>query len=191
MALHGERSVWFIIEGVVLIVLGVVALFSPLAAGVALALLIGILLLIAGVVGLISSIAGHRHAHPGIGFASSAIAVAIGLALIFYPMAGPALLAILLGVYLLADGVFLVGLALDHHKRGSGRWGWLMASGALDLILGVVLLTLSATGSTTLLGIVVGIDLIVAGAALLLINHAVVAEHDGVLVAEAPRGADL
>ena len=184
-----KRSPWLIIEGVVLILLGVVALLSPLAAGIALSLLIGVVLIVSGLVGMVSAFAGRDHAHPGFGFASSGVALAIGLALIFYPLAGPVVVAILLGVYLLGDGVFLIGLAMDHRKRASRRWGWLLASGVLDLVLGAVLLLLGAAGSATLLGVFIGIDLIVAGVALVLIHRATVRETDGVLVATAPGDA--
>jgi uncharacterized membrane protein HdeD (DUF308 family) len=169
-----KRSPWLTIEAIVLIILGVVALVLPLAAGIAVSVLFGLTLIVSGVVGLISAYAGRNHADSGLGFASAVIAIAVGAALLFYPLAGPVMLTILIGAYFLVDGVILIGMALDQRKRGARRWGWLMANGVLDIVLAAVLLLISAVGSAVLVGIFIGVDLILAGVSLLLIHRAAI-----------------
>jgi len=166
-----KRSPWLAIEGVVLIVLGVIALIVPATAGIALSIVLGLVLVVSGGMGLISAFAGRAHAHSGLGFASAVVAIAVGLMLLFYPLAGPVAVSILLATYLLVDGVILVATALDLRKRGALRWGWMLASGVLDILLAAVLYMISGVGSAVLVGIVVGVDLIVAGAVLLLIQR--------------------
>jgi len=166
-----KRSPWLVIEGVVLIVLGVLALIVPAATGLATSLIIGLVLLVSGIAGLISSFAGRPHVHAGLGFASAVVSIAVGLLLVLFPLAGPVIISVLLAIYLIADGVILIGLAIDLRRRVSPRWGWMMASGVLGVLLGVALLLVTGIGSAVLVGLFIGVDLIVGGAVLLLIHH--------------------
>jgi len=171
MAVADKRSTWLTIEGVLLIVLGVFALLAPLFAGLALAVTLGVVLVVAGAIGLITAFAGRNHAHHGWSLASAAIALVVGILILVWPLAAAAGLTIVLGAYLLLDGISLIMLSLDHRRRGDRRWGWLLVSGVVDLLLAAVLITLSAVGSTVLVGIIVGFDLILAGIALLMIHR--------------------
>ncbi len=65
----------------------------------------------------------------------------------------------------------------------------MLASGAVDLVLAAVLLLLSAVGSAILIGIVVGVDLILAGVALLLI-HRQGLDKDGAALADPALDGD-
>jgi len=174
-AIVAAKSPWLTIEGVALVVLGVLALIAPLAAGVAAAVMIGWILILSGIIGLISAFSGRLHAHREWGVLSAAIALIIGLLILINPIVAAVGVTILLGAYLFVDGVALLGLAFDQRKRAANRWVWLAASGVLDLILAVVLLTLNPAGATFLIGLIIGLDLIAAGAALLLIHRAAVA----------------
>ncbi|HWF00799.1 MAG TPA: DUF308 domain-containing protein, partial [Caulobacteraceae bacterium] len=69
-----QRSNWHTIEGVALVVLGVVAILAPIFAAAALAIVLGVLLVVSGLFGLISAFRGGRHAHQGWSLASSIIA---------------------------------------------------------------------------------------------------------------------
>ncbi len=171
MDLAARRSTWLTVEGVLLIVLGLFALLAPLFAGLALAVTLGILLVVAGGIGLISAFAGRHHAHQGWSLLSAAIALVIGLVILIWPLAGAAGLTLLLGAYLLFDGVSLIGLALDHRRRADTAWGWLLVAGIVDLLLAGVVILLSATGSAVLIGFIIGLDLIVAGIALLMLHR--------------------
>jgi uncharacterized membrane protein HdeD (DUF308 family) len=174
-AIVAAKSPWLTIEGIALVVLGVLALILPLAAGLAAAVVIGWILIISGIIGLVSAFSGHLHAHRNWGVLSAAIALIVGLLLLINPLAGAVGITILLGAYLFVDGVALLGLALDQRRRTSSRWVWLAASGVLDLVLAVIILTLNPVGAAFVIGLIIGVDLIAAGAALLLIHRAAVA----------------
>lgn len=167
------RSPMLTAEAVLLIVLGIAALLLPLAAGVAASLVFGIILLLSGVLGLAASFAsGGRHPR-GWSLLSAIIALVVGLVVLINPFAGAVGLALLLSIYLLADGLALIGMALSHRRRVTGRWSWLLGSGVLDLVLALILISLNAFGSAVLVGFIVGIDLIVAGIALFIFQRAV------------------
>jgi uncharacterized membrane protein HdeD (DUF308 family) len=160
------RSPMLTAEAVLLIVLGVAALLLPLAAGVAASLVFGVILILSGALGLAASFAsGGRHPR-GWSLLSAIIALVVGVLLLVHPLAGALGLTLLLSVYLLVDGLALIGMALSHRRRVTGRWSWLLGSGLLDVLLAVILISLNAFGSAILIGFIVGIDLIVAGIAL-------------------------
>jgi uncharacterized membrane protein HdeD (DUF308 family) len=172
MAGVAGRSIWPTVEGVLLILLGIAAVAMPLMAGIAATLVFAWILILTGMIGLISAFAGRAHAHLGWSLASAIIALVIGVILLVYPLAGAVALTIVIGAYLLLDGVTLIGLALDHRRRGLGPWGWLLVSGLIDVVLAAFIFFMNVIGSAVFVGVVVGISLIFAGIALLLIQRA-------------------
>jgi uncharacterized membrane protein HdeD (DUF308 family) len=171
MAVADRRSIWLTVEGVLLIVLGIFALLAPLFAGLALAITLGILLVVAGLIGLISAIAGRAHSHQGWSLLSAAIALFVGLFLLISPLGGAVAITLIIGAYLLLDGISLIGLSFDHRRRGDRAWGWLLLAGVVDILLAAFIVVLSAAGSAVLIGFIVGLDLILAGIALLMLHR--------------------
>ena len=139
MAPATPRSPVLIAEAVLLILLGIGAIVLPLAAGLAISLVVGIVLLISGAIGLFSAFSGGAHVHRGWSVLSALIALVVGLLILFNPLVGAAALTLLIGVYLLLDGISLIGLAVDQRKRGVKRWGLLVVSGLIDLVLAVAI----------------------------------------------------
>ena len=125
------------------------------------------LIFLAGVLGVVSTFAGGRHTHRTWSLVSAVIAIVAGLLIAFYPIAGASVLAIIVAAYLLFDGVSMVMLSLDQRKRHTGRWGWLLAAGIADIVLAVLLFLLNPLGATVLVGVIVAVDLILAGIALI------------------------
>ena len=175
MAGIAGKSIWLTIEGVLLILFGIAAVAMPLMAGIAATLVFAWILILTGVIGLVSAFAGRAHAHLGWSLASAIIALIIGVVLLVYPLAGAVALTTIISVYLLLDGIALIGLALDHRKRAIGPWGWLLASGVIDLVLAALIFFMSAFASAVFIGIMVGISLIFAGIGLLMAHRALAA----------------
>jgi len=163
---------WFMVEGGLLIVLGVVAAVLPRLAGVAGAAVFGWVLILAGVFGLSSVIGARRHAHMAWSIVSGLVALVVGALIVWAPLAGAIALAFLLALYLLVDGVALIALAWDQRKRAAKRWAWLMVSGVVDVVLAVAIVSLGPLSDSMLLGFIIALDLIVAGIALLTIGLA-------------------
>jgi uncharacterized membrane protein HdeD (DUF308 family) len=141
-------------------------------AGLAITFLIGWVLVVSGGVGLVAAFAGHMHFHRGWSLASAIVALIAGLLLLFFPLIGLITAAIVIGAYLAVDGVSLIALAFTRRKRGFSGWPWLLATGAVDLVLALFILSLGAAGSSILIGVIVGVDLIFAGLVLLFQRHA-------------------
>ena len=157
----------FLIEGVALLILGLLAIIVPRVATVALELLLGWLLLISGVIGLITTL--RMRSAPGLGWAmvSAFLAIAVGLILLWWPLSGAVTMALILTVFFLIEGIASILYALDHRRELSGRWGWMLFSGVTDLVLaGLIFLGLPGTAAWAI-GLLVGINMIFGGSALI------------------------
>ena len=137
----GAHWKWYVAEGVILIILGLLAVLAPFVAGVATTLFIGWLFLFAGVTGLIFTY--KQRAAPGFWWAllSSAVAVLAGLSLLANPLVGLFSLTVVLIAYFLIDGILTILLGLQYRSDLSDRWAWVVFSGVIDLILAAILIS--------------------------------------------------
>ena len=162
-----------LIEGVILLVLGFVAIAVPLVAGLVITVVVGWLLLLSGILGLFTGWSMRRVPGHGLTILSSILAIICGVAFFAWPIGGLISLTLLLGAYLTVDGVMTIALALQHRRAKTPNWGWLLANGGLDLFLAVWIVLLQPGITTWILGIVVGIDLIFAGVSLIVMGWSV------------------
>jgi uncharacterized membrane protein HdeD (DUF308 family) len=157
----------FLAEGLVLLVLGMAAVVIPVVATLAVAMLLGWLFLLSGMVGLVTTF-WMRHA-PGFWWSllSALLGLAVGIVLLSWPEGGAFSLTVVLVVFFLMEGVATTMFALDHRRELSGRWGFMLASGVVDLILGgMIFLGLPASAAWAI-GLLVGINMVMGGAALI------------------------
>lgn len=159
---------WFLFEGIVLVILGLAAILLPKAATFAATVFIGWLLLLSGIIGLISTIRARRA--PGFGWSllSAVLGIGAGVLLLIWPLSGAFSLTAILIFFLIAEGVISVFYALEHRKGFSGRWGWMLASGIVDILLGLILLAGLPGTALWALGLLLGINLIFGGVALIM-----------------------
>jgi uncharacterized membrane protein HdeD (DUF308 family) len=161
-----SRHHWVLqqIEGIILILLGFVAVFVPFGLGMA---LFGWLLLIGGVTGLTTTLV-MRHA-PGFWWSllSAVLAIGIGAAIFAIPELAIVGFPLLLMAFLVLEGLVTVMLALEHWRELTGRWGWMLASGIVDLSLAAfIMIGLPATAPWAL-GLILAVNLIFGGGAMI------------------------
>src|SRR5262245_19168487 len=182
-----QHWVLFLIEGIVLVVLGLLAIIIPPLATIAVTIFLGWLFLISGILGLVTTF-WARHA-PGFWWSllSAVLAIAAGIVLLVWPISGAISLTLLLIVFFIIEGVLSIMYALEHKKELSGRWGWMLASGIIDLILaGLILIGLPGTAAWAL-GLLVGINMLFGGSAL--IAMALHARTPDTTTPQAPKAA--
>lgn len=157
----------FLAEGIILVVLGILAVLAPFLAGVAATIFIGWLFLFAGVSGLIFSY--QSRTAPGFWWAlfSSVVALLAGIALLWSPLAGLFTLTVVLIAYFIVDGVLTILLGLDHRRELTDRWQWIVVNGVIDLILAAILISGLPGSVLWALGLLVGIDLVFGGVAII------------------------
>ena len=157
----------FLCEGIALLILGVLALLAPVVASVAATVFFGWILLVSGVIGLITTFRA-RHA-PGFGWSllSALVGTVAGVLLLVWPLQGTLSLTAVLIAFLFAEGIVTIMYALEHRSALSGRWGWMLASGIVDVGLGVLLLIGLPGTARWALGLLLGVNLIFGGWALI------------------------
>jgi uncharacterized membrane protein HdeD (DUF308 family) len=165
-AIH-KHWVLFLIEGIVLLLLGLAAILLPVLATITFTLLIGWLFLISGVVGLITTL-WMRHA-PGHWWSllSAFIGIAAGILLLLWPITGSLSLTLLLTAFFIVEGIASIMYAIEHRNQLSGRWGWMLTSGIIDLILAAIIIAGLPGTALWALGLLVGINLLFGGIALI------------------------
>ena len=165
-SLH-EHWVLFLIEGIILVVLGLIAIVVPPIATLAVELLFGWLFLLSGVVGLITTF-WMRDA-PGFWWSllSGVLGIAAGIVLLVWPLSGVLSLTLVLIVFFTIEGIASIMYALEHKRELSGRWGFMLASGIIDLIIAAIILFGLPGSAAWALGLLVGINLAFGGAALI------------------------
>ena len=161
-----EHWMLFLVEGIVLLVLGAAAIIVPVIATLAFTLLIGWLFLISGVVGLITTF--WMRNVPGFWWSliSGVVGIAAGIVLLLWPISGTVSLTLLLIAFFLVEGIVTLMYAFEHRAQLSGRWGWMLASGIIDLILAGIIFAGLPESATWALGLLVGINLLFGGAAM-------------------------
>jgi uncharacterized membrane protein HdeD (DUF308 family) len=157
----------FLVEGIILLGLGLAAIVLPLIATVAVALIIGWLLLMSGIVGLIATF--RMRQAPGFWWSllSAVLGIAAGIVLLRWPLGGALSLTFILTVFFVIEGVASIFYALEHKRELSARWGWMLISGAVDLMLAsIIFLGLPGTASWAI-GLLVGINMVFGGSAII------------------------
>ena len=157
----------FLVEGIVLVVLGLLAIVVPPIATLAVEILFGWLFLVSGILGLITTF--WMRSAPGFWWSllSAALGIAAGLVLLARPMSGVLTLTLILIIFFTIEGVASIMYALEHKRELTGRWGFMLASGIVDLILAAIILMGLPGTAAWAIGLLVGINLVFGGSALI------------------------
>ena len=164
-----EHSTFFLVEGIILLILGALAIMLPPFATIAVTIIFGWIFLLSGLMGWITTF-GARGV-PGFWWSllSSILATAAGLILLIQPVSGALSLTALLIVFFIIEGFATIAYAFEHRHELAGRWEWMLVSGIIDLLLAIIILAGYPGTATWALGLLVGVNLIFGGAALIAI----------------------
>lgn len=165
--------------GVLLIILGVLALFTPLATGLSVAMAIGILLLVSGVAQLFLAFRGGSLG-AAIGIALlGLLAILCGGYMLMQPGAALGALTLLLAGFFFVQG--LIEVVNAFGARPAQGWGWLLTSGIVSVLLALMIWQQFPISGAWAVGTLVGVRLLMSGAVLLGIGSAVgkVAKPEG------------
>jgi len=173
-AIH-EHWVMFLIEGIILVLLGIAAIVLPPIATIAFTIIIGWIFLVSGILGLITTFWARQA--PGFWWAliSAIIAIAAGIVLLLWPISGAVSLTLVLIAFFVVEGIASILYAVEHRNQLTGRWGWMLVSGIIDLILAAIIFSGLPGTAVWALGLLVGINMVFGGVAL--IGMALAARH--------------
>jgi uncharacterized membrane protein HdeD (DUF308 family) len=154
----------------VLILAGIAAFVFPLVASIAVKLMFGWLMLLVGAVTLWHAVQTRRWESVLWNGLIAVLLLAVGVYLAFFPLTGLIGLTLILGVTFLMQGVFEAMIAMQNRSRRG--WGWLMASGGVSIVLGVMLIAGLPGTAVWALGLLMGIHFLTSGVSLLALARA-------------------
>ncbi len=152
------KSGWIIALGVIYVVAGFIALGSVVMATVVSVFIVGIMMLIAGSAEVIHAFQVKSWGRFLLWALLGALYIVAGFVTFENPLLAAAILTLILGVALITSGIMRIILAFSV-KEGV-PWIWILVSGLITLLLGIVILVHWPVSSLYILGLFLGIDLV-------------------------------
>lgn len=162
----------FLAVGISLIILGLLAVFFSTFTTILSVIVLGAIIFVGGVIGLIDTITFWRvKGHHGflLNLVMSILYVVVGIMLISRPVSGAMSLTLLVGTFYLILGLFRLFYSMISQPP---NWKWAFFNGLVSLILGLFILAGWPVASLFIIGLFIGIDLLVAGWAYLMMSWA-------------------
>jgi uncharacterized membrane protein HdeD (DUF308 family) len=159
---------WFIVEGVVLFVLGILAIASPGIAAEAIVMFIGWLLLFAGCFAILGGVTSQSGPRAPVSLGGGLFAVIFGLIFLLMPSPALATITVLLAIFFLMTGFAEISssMALRSSGGNANHWGLAFFSGLIGVMLGVIMLAMWPS-SYEIIGLFLGINFLLSGSYLL------------------------
>lgn len=159
-----RHSFWYILQSVLMILAGIMALVFPIISSVAVVIFLGWLLIFSGILQAFSLLDARHVPHFWLQLVSVVLSVLVGILFLRNPGAGLLTLTLLLIVFFMVEGISKIIFSLTI--RPFPNWGWVFASGVIGILLAFYLWANTPVTAVWLLGVLLGIGLISEGAAL-------------------------
>jgi uncharacterized membrane protein HdeD (DUF308 family) len=156
-----------LVQGIVMMVLGFLAVAEPNVATFAIGIFVGWLFFVGGIFRALSVWRARRM--PGFAWSllTALLAIVLGLILIFRPLAGVLTLTMVLIAFFILEGITAIVLAVQHREH-LRSWGWVLFSGVVDLLLAYLIWAGWPSSADWAIGLLVGINMIFLGLSLLM-----------------------
>jgi uncharacterized membrane protein HdeD (DUF308 family) len=159
----------FLTQGVIMLILGILAVIWPGISTIAVDVYVGWLFLFSGIVGLFTMfVARDTQAFLWM-LLTAALALFVGIILLWHPAEGAVSLTAVLTAFFIVEGIFQIAASLSYRAMFPNQWGWMLASGIADLILAGIIIAGWPGTATWALGLIVGVNLITSGAAITMV----------------------
>ncbi|MEH6491460.1 HdeD family acid-resistance protein [Halopseudomonas sp.] len=160
----GRNWGWLLALGILFIVLGFIGLGMSVTLTIATVFVFGVMLLAGGALQLVDAIRSKHASGRLISGLMGVLYLLGGFLLVSKPLAGSAVITLLLAAAFFAIG--LVRILLGLQLRGSGAsWGWLVFAGAISLLLACMIFLQWPASALWLIGMLVAIEMLVHGCA--------------------------
>ena len=161
-----------ILFGVMLVILGMLAVMAPVFSGITVTLMIGSFLLLAGGIETFYAFQAPSFKDGALKFLFGGIGILAGIAAFVMPVESLQTLTLILAVLFIIGGVAEIVFALQWKKEEGEGWGWLVLSGVLSIGLAVLFFSQWPMSGIWALGVVVGIRLMFHGFLLIRLGSA-------------------
>ncbi|MEM1046573.1 MAG: HdeD family acid-resistance protein [Pseudomonadota bacterium] len=158
------RPVWLIVLGTLTVLTGMAAIAFPFASTLAVEIMVASLFL---AVGMFTTVHAFMEKTWKGFFCEAAIGllhISVGIVFLANPLGGIVALTILLGAVFVAEGILRV--VMGFQMRPDGRWGLMIAAGAMSVLISIFVLAGLANGASLfIIGALIGVNFIFAGVA--------------------------
>jgi len=169
-AILKKASGWSIALGVLMIIAGIIAMFSPWEAGLVITIVVGWSAIFNGVAQIIFGFRTHGGWHVLLEVLLGIIYIIAGVYLLMHPIGGLLALTLILASFLLIYGGFAVVLAFQIKPRGG--WGWVLFDGIITILLGILIWAHWPFNSDWVVGTLFGISIFMSGVTRLMMSLA-------------------
>jgi uncharacterized membrane protein HdeD (DUF308 family) len=158
----------FLIQGVIMTILGALALIWPQISTVAVDIYIGWMFLLSGLVGLATMFLAPSVSAFVWSLLTAALSLIVGVLLLWHPVEGTVSLTLVLIAFFIAEGIFQIAAAISYRNAFRDSWGWMAMSGITDLILAWLMISGWPGTAVWALGLIAGVNLITSGLAIIM-----------------------
>ena len=166
-----KASGWSIALGILMILVGMLAILSPLVAGVFAVYIVAWTAIINGVVQLVYGFRTHVGGKMILEILLGLLYIAAGCFILIHPAGGLLALTLVIACFLLIYGVF--ALVLAFQLRPHTGWGWILFDAVLTILLGILIWLHWPVNSGWIVGTLLGISFISSGVSRLMLSMAV------------------
>ena len=165
------RTHWvlFLVQGVIMMVLGVLAIIWPQISTLAVDIYIGWMFLLSGLVGLVTMFLAPNVEAFLWSLLTAALSLFVGVLLLWHPVEGVVSLTLVLIAFFIVEGIVQIAAAIKHRDAFPDSWGWMVMSGIVDLVLAALLISGWPGTASWALGLIVGVNLITSGLAITMV----------------------
>ena len=157
--------------GIVTMILGVLAIGSPLITGLAVAVSVGVLLVAFGIIRIVDAVRTGKWGPGILGSLLGVLAIVAGAIMLSRPAGAALSLTLVLAFYLFAHGIALVVAAF--RMRPLTGWGWSLFNAIITVLLGVMIWRQWPISGAWALGVLLGVHIFTSGATMLATGLAV------------------
>jgi uncharacterized membrane protein HdeD (DUF308 family) len=161
---------WLVAFGIISMIAGLIALASVVMATASAVIIVGFMMLMAGAAEIVAAFNAKDWGHRILWLLLGALYVFAGFICLQNPFQAATLLTLMLGVALIVGGLLRIFLAMQM-KQGT-PWVWVVLSGVITFLLGLMIVAKWPASSFYVLGIFLGVDLIFMGSSWLSIGLA-------------------
>lgn len=151
---------WFLALGIIMLVLGILALGSALVVTLVSMIFFGWVLIFAGGFEAVQSFWQKRWGGFFLHLLVGLLYVIVGFMLVVNPEASAVALTLLMAIFFIVAGIFRIVASLTMRFP---QWGWMLVSGIAALILGVLIWRQWPASGFLIIGLFIGIELILTG----------------------------
>lgn len=178
-----HRWGWLLALGVLMVVLGGVALFLTPAATLGTVLVLGWLLVVSGIIEAIQAFRVRRWGGMFLHLIAGILGVLIGLLVVTHPLVGALAWTLLFASFFTVIGSFRLISAISLRYP---NWGWAVFDGIITLGLGILLWVEWPSSGLWFLGLAVGVSLVLRGWSYIMFAMAI---HHLPIPVQMPRAA--